>query len=138
MNKIALIGNLTADPELRTTPSGINVCNFSLAVNCRSKKESGPDVKNNVQYFHITVWRTLAENCKKYLTKGRKVFVAGPLSARSYTAGDGTTRFILDVTAEDIEFLSGNPIHSESTPAINKDDSSDFIPVQMTPEELPF
>lgn len=139
MNKILLIGNLTADPELRTTPNGVSVCNFDIAVNNRSKKAQTTDAPHNdVQYFHITVWRLLAENCKKYLSKGRKIFVSGPLSARTYTANDGSTRFALDVTAEDIEFLSsGNPNSGNAISEVPSDPAG-FTPVQMEDIDLPF
>lgn len=139
MNKVLLIGNLTADPELRTTPNGTNVCNFDIAVNNRSKKAQNTDAPHNdVQYFHITVWRLLAENCQKYLSKGRKIFVSGPLSVRTYTANDGSTRFVLDVTAEDIEFLSSGNTNSGNTASEASSDSAGFTPVQMDDIELPF
>ena len=100
MNKIILIGNLTKPPELRATPQGVTVCNFDIAVN---EKRNGQD---NTLYFRVTAWRSLGESCAKYLAKGRKVFVAGPLSYRTYQGNDGSTRVQLEVTAEDIEFLS--------------------------------
>jgi len=100
MNKIILIGNLTKPPELRATPKGEQVCNFDIAVN---EKRGGQD---NTLYFRVTAWRQLGENCARYLSKGRKVFVSGPLSYRTYQAGDGSTRVQLEVTADDVEFLS--------------------------------
>ena len=100
MNKIILIGNLTRDPELRTTPSGHSVCNFDIAVNDRRGGQE------NTLYFRITAWDKTGESCQRYLTKGRKVFVAGPLSYRTYQANDGTTRVSLEVNANDVEFLS--------------------------------
>ena len=100
MNKIILIGNLTRDPESRTTPSGHTVCNFDIAVNDR---RGGQD---NTLYFRVAAWDRTGESCQRYLSKGRKVFVAGPLSARTYQANDGTTRVSLEVNANDVEFLS--------------------------------
>ena len=100
MNKIILIGNLTRDPESRTTPSGHTVCNFDIAVN---ERRGGQD---NTTYFRISAWDRTGESCQRYLSKGRKVFVAGPLSARTYQANDGTTRVSLEVNANDVEFLS--------------------------------
>ena len=99
MNKLVLTGNLTRSPELRSTPNGIPVCTFTIAVNGR--KSDDPTA-----YFRITVWRQLAEICNRYLTKGKKVFVSGPVSVSTYTAKDGTARASLEVTAEDVEFLS--------------------------------
>ena len=105
MNKIILIGNLTRDPELRTTPNGVSVCDFTIAVNRRKFGQQAQDGAD-ADFFRITVWRQQGENCAKYLAKGRKVFVAGPLSARTYQANDGTTRVSLEVTADEVEFLS--------------------------------
>ncbi len=107
MNKIILIGNLTRDPELRTVAGGVSVCSFTIAVNDRrGRSQQGGDQQDSAQFFRITAWRQLGENCAKYLAKGRKVFVSGPLTARTYQANDGTTRVSLEVTAEDVEFLS--------------------------------
>ena len=106
MNKIILIGNLTRDPELRTTPNGITVCDFTIAVNRRKYGQQAQQDGNDADFFRITAWRQLGENCAKYLAKGRKVFVTGPLSARTYQANDGTTRVSLEVTADEVEFLS--------------------------------
>lgn len=101
MNKLILIGNLTRDPEQRTTPNGVTVCNFTLAVNRR-----GPGQEQETDYFRVTAWRQLGENCAKYLAKGRKAFVSGPVSVSTYQAQDGSTRVQLEVTAEDVEFLT--------------------------------
>ena len=106
MNKIILIGNLTRDPELRTTPNGITVCTFDIAVNDRRGRNQQNGQQEQTQYFRITVWRQLGETCQRYLAKGRKVYVSGPLTARTYQANDGTTRVSLEVTADDVEFLS--------------------------------
>ena len=105
MNKIILIGNLTRDPALRTTPNGVSVCDFTIAVNRRKFSQQAQDGAD-ADFFRITVWRQQGENCAKYLAKGRKVFVSGPLSARTYQANDGTTRVSLEVTADEVEFLS--------------------------------
>lgn len=101
MNKIILIGNLTRDPEMRQTESGIPVCNFTLAVNKRSQSDH-PEA----EYFRVTAWRGLAEICGKYLAKGRKACVTGTVSASAYIAQDGQPRAALGVTADDVEFLS--------------------------------
>ena len=106
MNKIILIGNLTRDPELRTTPNGYAVCDFTIAVNRRRSGQQQAGQQGDADFFRITAWRQLGENCAKYLSKGRKVFVTGPLSARTYQSQDGSTRVSLEVTADDVEFLS--------------------------------
>ena len=105
MNKVILIGNLTRDPELRTTPSGDSVCSFTVAVNRRrsSNAEAG---QPEADFFRVSAWRQLGENCAKYLAKGRKVFVSGPVTCRTYVGNDGQTRASLEVTANEVEFLS--------------------------------
>lgn len=103
MNKIILIGNLTHDPELRSTASGVTVCSFTIAVNRRFAQQGGERVAD---FFRINAWRQLGETCSRYLAKGRKVAVIGELQARTYEAKDGTTRMSLDVSADEVEFLS--------------------------------
>lgn len=103
MNKITLIGNLTNDPETRTTTSGQSVCTFTLAVNRRFANKDGD---KQTDFFRIQAWRGLADTCARFLSKGKKVAVIGELQARTYEAKDGTTRMSLDVQADEIEFLS--------------------------------
>ena len=103
MNKITLIGNLTHDPEVRSTPNGVTVCTFNIAVNRRFAPQCGEKVPD---FFRISAWRQLGDTCAKYLSKGRKVAVIGELQARTYEAKDGTTRMSLDVSADEVEFLS--------------------------------
>ena len=113
MNKLTIIGCLTRDPEQRITQSGVTVCTFSLAVNRRKKQEG----QQEADYFRVTAWRALGENCAKYLSKGRKVCVVGPVSCRTYTGSDGITRASLEVTADDVEFLTPKNEAPESAPA---------------------
>lgn len=102
MNKLILIGTLTRDPEMRTTPNGVSVCNFSVAVNRRGRAGQ----EQETDFFRVTAWRQLGENCSKFLAKGRKVFVSGPVSVTTYQTQDGKTRAQLEVTADDVEFLT--------------------------------
>ena len=103
MNKIFLIGNLTGDPELRTTPNGVSVCTMNIAVN---RRQGGNRDERQTDFFRVTAWRQLGETCSRFLAKGRKIAVIGELSARTYEAKDGTTRVSLEVTADEVEFLS--------------------------------
>ena len=103
MNKIMIIGNLTGEPELRSTPSGITVCSFTIAVNRRHEDKSG---ERPTDYFRISAWRQLGDSCGRFLAKGRKVAVVGELQARQYDAKDGSARMSLDVQADEVEFLS--------------------------------
>ncbi len=100
MNRAILIGNLTKDPELRTTPQGISVCSFTIAVN------RGFGDKKDVDYIPVVTWRGLADNCSKFLAKGRKVGVSGRIQVRSYDANNGERRYVTEIVADDVEFLS--------------------------------
>lgn len=112
MNKIILIGNVSTDPEQRTTSTGKSVCAFNLAVN---RKYSGTDGERKTDFFRINAWGKLGDNCMKYLSKGRKVAVSGEIQPRLYDAKDGQQRMALDVQADEVEFLS--PAESAPKPA---------------------
>lgn len=105
MNKIFLIGNLTRDPELRSTQSGVPVCTFTVAVNRRGRQgaEAG---QPEADFFRVTTWRQQAEHCSRYLAKGRKVGVTGTLTLQHYTGNDGQQRSSLEVNADEVEFLT--------------------------------
>lgn len=111
MNKLFIVGNLTRDPELRTTQSGISVCSFTVAVNRRRGQSND---QPEADFFRVSAWRGLGENCAKYLAKGRKVAVVGVVSVSTYQANDGTTRASLEVTADDVEFLTSRQEAQES------------------------
>ena len=100
MNKLTIIGNLVKAPELRTTQNGISVCSFTVAVNRRKSSED-----TETDYFNVTAWRQLGENCAKYLDKGRKVAVVGSVSVRTWET-ETKHGASLEVTADDVEFLS--------------------------------
>ena len=133
MNKIILIGNLTADPTLRATQSGTSVCQFTIAVN---RRFPGPDGQKQTDFFRINTWRQLAESCNKYLSKGKKVAIVGELQARTYTANDGTTRMSLDVSADEVEFLSPKEEPKEAPRATTPADPNTFEDVSS--DDLPF
>ena len=103
MNKAILIGNLVADPELRKTQSDVSVCTFRIAVQRRFANQQGV---READFFNIVAWRQTAELCAKFLTKGRKVGVIGAIQYRSYDAQDGTKRYITEIVADEVEFLS--------------------------------
>ena len=102
MNKLLIVGNLTRDPELRTTPQGVNVCTFSVAVNRRKKQEGKPDA----DFFRVSAWKELGDNCAKYLTTGKKVCVVGEVSVHTYQKQNGEAGANMEVTASEVEFLS--------------------------------
>lgn len=102
MNKVFLIGNLTHDPELSETNSGISVCRFSVAVN---RRRTG-DGEQQTDFFNVTAWRGLAENVARFCKKGNKVAVSGSIQIRQYEDRDGQKRTSVDVTADEVEFLT--------------------------------
>lgn len=110
MNKVILVGNLTRDPELSETPSGIAVCRFSIAV---SRDYASADGNRETDFFNITVWRGRAENCGRYLKKGNKVAIVGSLQNRSYDDKDGNKRYVTDVIANEVEFLTPRGANGE-------------------------
>ncbi len=138
-NKLTIIGNLTKDPELRTTAAGVNVCDFTVAVNRRQRRDA-QNGQPEADFFRVSAWRQLGESCAKFLFKGRKVCVVGPVSVRTYQAQDGTTRASLEVTAEDVEFLSpsGQNGAEQNAPAQAPaaDTNAGFTAVES--DELPF
>ena len=132
MNKIFLIGNLTNDPETRTTGSGVSVCTFNIAVNRRFKGSDGNQVTD---FFRINVWRQLGENCQRYLSKGKKVAIVGELQPRTYEDKNGVTRMSLDITADEVEFLTPKG-ESKSGGYNNVPDMAGFE--NVSEDELPF
>jgi single-strand DNA-binding protein len=113
INQVILMGNLTRDPELRTTPSGQSVCSFSLAVN-RSWQGADGTQQDAVDYFDITAWGKLGELVDQYLRKGRKCLVMGRLSQRSWEQ-DGQKRSKVEVVANDVTFLDGGGARDNSS-----------------------
>ena len=106
INRVVLVGNLTRDPELRHTPSGMAVCSLRVAVNTSRKDESGQWV-DKPNYFDVTVWGQQGENCAQYLSKGRPVAIDGRLEWREWEAQDGSKRQAVDIVADTVQFLGG-------------------------------
>ena len=125
MNKLTIIGNLVRDPELRVTSDGISVCNFTVAVNKRRNGQQEAD------FFRVSAWRQTGENCAKYLAKGRKVCVIGAVTVRTYQDNNGNTRAQMEVTADDVEFLSARDTDKETGYAKvdNPEDVFDELPM---------
>ena len=106
MNKVILIGNLAADPESRTTQSGIAQCTLRLAVQRNFVNQQGV---RETDFFNVICWRKTAEFCSRYLSKGRKIAVEGSLQTRSYDAQDGSKRYVTEVIADNVEFCDSRP-----------------------------
>lgn len=134
MNKLFIIGNLTRDPELRSTGAGIPVCSFTVAVN-RRKSSNAEAGQPEADFFRIAAWRQLGENCAKYLAKGRKVAVVGSVQVSTYTAQDGTVRANMEINADDVEFLSPA---GQAEAQTHRDEDAGFVRVSVDDEELPF
>ena len=122
MNKVVLIGNLTRDPEIAETQSGVTVCRFALAV---KRNYSNGDGERETDFFNVLVWRTLGENCGKYLKKGNKVAIVGSLQNRTYEDKHGNKKQVTEINAMEVEFLTpkGNDeqVKAKITPADNDD-----------------
>lgn len=103
MNKAFLIGRLARDPELRTTPSGVSVCTFRLAISRRFANQQGV---READFINIVVWRAQGENCARYLTKGSQCAVSGSIQTRAYSAQDGSKRYVTEVVADEVQFLN--------------------------------
>ena len=104
INRVVLTGNLTRDPELRSTGSGMSVCSLRIATNSRRKDSSGNWVEKP-NYFDVTVWGAQGENCAQYLSKGRPVAIDGRLEWREYQDRDGNKRQAIDIIADSVQFL---------------------------------
>lgn len=111
MNKVFLIGNLTREPELSETNSGVAFCRFSIAVN------NGYGENKKTDFFNIIAWRNQAENCGRFLKKGSKVAIEGSLQNRSYEDKDGNKRTITEIIANEVELLSTKETEEESKQA---------------------
>lgn len=148
MNKVILIGNLTRDPEMRTTQGGVNVCTLGIAVQRRFANQQGV---READFFNVVAWRQLADLCGRYLQKGRKICVVGSIQNRTYDAQDGSKRYVTEIMADEIEFLNSpndaprshyenNAPAREETPVAPQENNA-YQPNQMVEaddDELPF
>jgi len=131
-NKVFLIGNLTKDPELRYTPSGIPVVRFTVAVNRPSAKSE----KNEVDFINIVAWRRLAEICGEYLKKGRPVSIEGRLQIRTYEK-DGEKKVFAEVVADGMQMLGKREGAAPQPEKAQKEEPGE-TPASGTSEEIPF
>lgn len=145
INQVIIMGNLTRDPELRSTPNGQSVCSFSLALN-RSYKDQSGEWQDATDYIDVTAWAGLGERVSQYLTKGRRCLVTGRLQSRSWEQ-DGQKRSKVEVLANDVTFLDSrggesSPNESSDAPASSKqkdtvvDDINDDEPINL--DDIPF
>ena len=125
LNNVVLIGNLTRDPELRYTPSGLPVATLRLAVNRSFTNQQG---EIETDFFNVVVWRNQAEKCAEYLSKGRQVAVTGRLQSRSWEGNDGQKRSTIEVVADRVVFLGRRDRREESV--------NDLVEVDFTDNDL--
>jgi single-strand DNA-binding protein len=143
INRVIVTGNLTRDPELRSTPGGTSVCNLRVAVNSRRKDSESGQWVDKPNYFDVTVWGTQGENCAQYLSKGRPVAVDGRLNWREWDAQDGSKRQSVDIIADSVQFL-GSREGAQTNGAQESDlqaDTSDFDEVGVaggSDDDIPF
>ena len=136
MNKVFLVGNLTKDPELSTTTSGVSVCRFSLAINRRFTNAAG---ERETDFINIVVWRQQGENCAKYLKKGSKAGVVGSMQTRTYETQAGEKRYVTEVVADEVEFLSSKNASEGGyidTPSVANEKIVELEPIED--DSLPF
>lgn len=132
LNQVTLMGNLVRDPELRSTPNGQQVCNFTIALN-RSYKGSDGEWQEAVDYVDCVAWQGLAENIAKWVTKGRPVLICGRLQSRSWEQ-DGVKRSKVEVLASDVTFLGTKSENGEATSTVKNDLGRDDINL----DDIPF
>jgi single-strand DNA-binding protein len=141
INRVVLVGNLTRDPELRHTGSGMAVCSLRIAVNTRRKDQASGQWVEKPNYFDITVWGNQGESCAQFLSKGRPVAVDGRLEWREWDAQDGSKRQAVEIVADSVQFLGGRG-DGDSQPefvraAAPADSGADFGPAGAD-DDIPF
>lgn len=148
INRVVMTGNLTADPELRTTPGGTSVCSLRIACNTRRKDGASGEWVDKPNYFNVTVWGKQGENAAQYLAKGRPVAIDGRLEWREWEAQDGTKRQATDIIADSVQFLGsrdggeggggGSAAPASSSAAAAPSGGINDIPATAGDDDIPF
>jgi single-strand DNA-binding protein len=139
INRVIVVGNLTRDPELRHTPSGMAVCSLRIAVNTTRKDETGQWV-DKPNYFDVTVWGQQGENCAQYLSKGRPAAIDGRLEWREWETPEGGKRQAVEIVADTVQFLGGRQ-DGEGAPAYvpaGAASAGDDFPTSPADDDIPF
>lgn len=144
INRVVITGNLTRDPELRSTPGGMSICGLRVAVNGRKKDSESGQWVDKPNYFDVTVFGSQGENCAQYLAKGRPVAIEGRLNWREWEAQDGGKRQSVDIIADTVQFL-GSRDAPQSNGVVTSDvpaDTSDFqqagVGSSAADDDIPF
>lgn len=133
MQKISFIGRLTRDVDLKTTPNGVQVASFTVAVARKQKNRDGEHISD---FFVCNAWRSLADICSKYLSKGKKCYIEGELQPRMYQSKSGETKLSLDVQVSEIEFLSPKSEERSNADESGASDMAGFTDIQS--DDIPF
>ncbi len=144
LNRVVIVGRLTKDPDLRYTPNGVAVANFTVAVN-RPFKQDG---KQEADFINCVVWRAPAENLAKYMSKGNQVGVDGRVQTRTFDGQDGKTVYVTEIVADSVQFLESKksndtaPSNQQSSKASESGNEDPFKsngePIDITDDDLPF
>lgn len=134
-NKVILVGHLGRDPELRYTPQGTPVCNFSIATNERRKDKTG-EMQDLTTWFRVTFWGRQAETASQYLTKGRQVYIEGRLRVEEYTDRDGRPRYTLEVHGTEMHFIGSR----SDEPPVERAAAAGAMaePAEIPEDDVPF
>ncbi|MGP4074179.1 single-stranded DNA-binding protein [Piscibacillus sp. B03] len=136
LNKVVLVGRLTRDPELRYTPNGVAVANFTIAVNRPFSNQNG---KREADFINCVAWRRQAENLANFMKKGSMVGVDGRIQTRSFEGQDGKRNFVTEVMAEQVQFLEGKTSNESSEQSQSGSPlENEGIPMDLSDDELPF
>ena len=139
MNKAILVGRLTADPEATQTSSGVDVCRFTLAINRPYRSANGD---TQADFLNIVVWRAAAQNCKRCLKKGSQCAVVGSIQTRSYEDNNGNRRYVTEIVADNVEFLSRSTSSDDESSAPQSEAPAKKATVDtlspLDDDELPF
>ena len=142
LNKVLLIGHLGGDPEMRYTPSGDSVANFTLATNRVYKDKTGA-IQSKTEWHRIVVWRKLAETCKEYLKKGSHIYIEGYLTTRSWNDKDGNKKYITEVVANQMQMLDSRQGDVSTptltgTPGTGEVEKNEYVDDMKEKDDIPF
>ena len=138
MNQTIIVGNVGRDPEMRFTQGGTAVCNFSVATTEKWTDKNSGEKREDTTWFRVTAWRGLGEVCGKFVYKGMKILVVGKVKASAYANNAGEPASSLDLTADNVEFLSWREDSDGGRDDSGPRDYDDFAPPQQDPDDIPF
>jgi len=140
INKVILIGRLGQDPEVRYTPDGTAVANFSIATSEEWKDKNSGEKRERTEWHRIVAWRRLGEICGEYLSKGRQVYIEGRIQTRSWEDKDGNKRYTTEIIASDVQFLGGRDSANGAGPSAGAPQTGGQGPSPQGPQDddIPF